>query len=175
MTAKQCTKIEQTHPACLHAVEKYEKVESINTQTDYKTTSKKMNRWKKTNLCLKVFKLQDNKFKIVQKNFQKILIKSSWKKRLVTMIITWKIWVVKGRRLVVIDCWRALICSAGSEFKSMWKKRYLGIYLDEYLNCSPHINHLGILGKGVDTPFSRSTPPYLRFPLSRNPRCPHVL
>ena len=78
MTAKQCTKIEQTHPACLLAVEKYEKVDSINTQNDYKT-SKKMNRWKKTNLCLKVFKFQDKKFKIVQNNFQKILIKSSWK------------------------------------------------------------------------------------------------
>ena len=37
-------KREQTHPMCLHTVEKYQKVESINTQNDYKTTSKKMNR-----------------------------------------------------------------------------------------------------------------------------------
>ena len=31
----------KTHPVCLHAVEKYKKVESINIQNDYKTTSKK--------------------------------------------------------------------------------------------------------------------------------------
>ena len=33
-----------------------------------------------------------------------------------------------------------------------------------------------IVGKGVHSPppFSRSTPPFLRFPLSRNPRCPHL-
>ena len=30
----------------------------------------------------------------------------------VTMIITWSIWAVKGQRLVVIDHWPALICSA---------------------------------------------------------------
>ena len=45
-------KREQTHPVCLHIVEKYEKVESINAQNDYETKSKK---WtdKKTNLfCL---------------------------------------------------------------------------------------------------------------------------
>ena len=34
-------KREQTHPLCLNTVAKYEKVESINTQNDYKTTSKK--------------------------------------------------------------------------------------------------------------------------------------
>ena len=28
---------------CLHAVEKYEKVESVNTQNDYAATSKKRN------------------------------------------------------------------------------------------------------------------------------------
>ena len=39
--AKQQQKREQTHPVCLHAVEKYEKVESLNTQKDYETTSKK--------------------------------------------------------------------------------------------------------------------------------------
>ena len=31
-TAKQQSKREQTHPVCLHAVEKCEKVESINRQ-----------------------------------------------------------------------------------------------------------------------------------------------
>ena len=42
--AKQLSKGEQTHPVCLQAVEKYEKMESVNTQIDYATTSKKMNR-----------------------------------------------------------------------------------------------------------------------------------
>ena len=41
MIAKHNHKTEQTHPECLHEVEKYEKVESINTQNDYKTTGKK--------------------------------------------------------------------------------------------------------------------------------------
>ena len=41
VTAKQQSKREQTHPVCLHAVEKCEKVESVNTQNDYETTSKK--------------------------------------------------------------------------------------------------------------------------------------
>ena len=70
---------EQTHPTCLHTVEKYENLESINTQNDYKTTIKKWTDKKKTNLCLKVFKFQNNKFKIVQKNLQEIVIKISWK------------------------------------------------------------------------------------------------
>ena len=35
--AKQQAKREQIH----HAVEKYEKVENVNTQNDYKTTSEK--------------------------------------------------------------------------------------------------------------------------------------
>ena len=35
---------------------------------DYKTTSEKSADKKKIHLCLKVFKFQDNKFKIVQKN-----------------------------------------------------------------------------------------------------------
>ena len=70
---------EQTHPMCLHTVEKYENLESINTQNDYKTTIKKWTDKKKTNLCLKVFKFQNNKFEIVQKNLQEIVIKISWK------------------------------------------------------------------------------------------------
>ena len=41
MITKQWAKWEQTYPMCLHAVEKYEKVESVNTKNDYKTTSKK--------------------------------------------------------------------------------------------------------------------------------------
>ena len=39
--AKQQAKREQTYPVCLHAVEKYEKVDNINTQNDYETASKK--------------------------------------------------------------------------------------------------------------------------------------
>ena len=39
--AKQRAKREQTHPVCSHAVERYEKVESINTQNNYEITSKK--------------------------------------------------------------------------------------------------------------------------------------
>ena len=35
---------------CLHAVEEYEKVESINTQDDYGTTSKKCTDKNKTDL-----------------------------------------------------------------------------------------------------------------------------
>ena len=42
--AKQQRKREQTHLACLHTVEKYAKLENANTQNDYKTASKKMNR-----------------------------------------------------------------------------------------------------------------------------------
>ena len=35
---------------CLHTAEKYEKVESINTQNDYKTANKKWTDKKKTDL-----------------------------------------------------------------------------------------------------------------------------
>ena len=38
---KQKAKREQTHPVCLHAVEKYKKVESVNTQNECETMSKK--------------------------------------------------------------------------------------------------------------------------------------
>ena len=37
---KQQSKREQAHPVCLQEVQKYEKVENINTQNDYETTSK---------------------------------------------------------------------------------------------------------------------------------------
>ena len=39
--AKQQSKREQAHPVCLQELKKYEKVESIKTQNDYETTSKK--------------------------------------------------------------------------------------------------------------------------------------
>ena len=41
MIVKQRAKREQTHPVCLHTVQKYEKVESVNTQNNYETTSEK--------------------------------------------------------------------------------------------------------------------------------------
>ena len=49
-------------------VEKYNSVETVNTQNGYETTSEKWTDKRKTSLCLKVFRLQDNKFKIVQNN-----------------------------------------------------------------------------------------------------------
>ena len=58
---------------CLHAVGKYEKVGSVNTQNDYETVSKNWTDKKKIKLfcvfCKKLFKFQENKFKIVQKSF----------------------------------------------------------------------------------------------------------
>ena len=39
--AKQQTKREQTHPMCLNAVAKYEKVDSVNAHNNYETTRKK--------------------------------------------------------------------------------------------------------------------------------------
>ena len=39
--AKQQAKREQTHPVCLQAMEKYKKVDSVNTHNDYETASKK--------------------------------------------------------------------------------------------------------------------------------------
>ena len=38
--SKQKTKREQTHPMCLNAVANDEKVERVDAQNDYKTTSK---------------------------------------------------------------------------------------------------------------------------------------
>ena len=52
MIAKQQAKREHTHPVCLYAVEKYEKVENVNTNNENKTTSKKMNRKKENRLVI---------------------------------------------------------------------------------------------------------------------------
>ena len=41
LIAKQQPKREQPHPICLHALEKYKKVENVNTQNDYEPMSKK--------------------------------------------------------------------------------------------------------------------------------------
>ena len=50
MIAKQQGKRELTHPVCLHAAEKYKKLESVNKENDYKTMSKKWTGKKKTDL-----------------------------------------------------------------------------------------------------------------------------
>ena len=63
MIEKQQAKRELTHPVCLHAVEKLQKVESINTKNNYEKTSNWTDK-KKTN-----FKFQENKFEIVHRNF----------------------------------------------------------------------------------------------------------
>ena len=49
---KQQAKREQSHSMYLHAVEKYEKVENVNTQYDYETTSKKWTDKKKPDFCI---------------------------------------------------------------------------------------------------------------------------
>ena len=41
MSAKQRAKRGQTHPVCLHAMEKYKKADCFNAQNDYKTASEK--------------------------------------------------------------------------------------------------------------------------------------
>ena len=47
------TNTEQTHPVCLHAVEKYtSKVESVNTQNDYETASKKNEQIRRKQTCI---------------------------------------------------------------------------------------------------------------------------
>ena len=68
MIAKQQVKREQTHPVCLHAVEKYEKVENVMITKQVK--KEQIKRKQTYYLCFViVFKFQENKFKIVQRNF----------------------------------------------------------------------------------------------------------
>ena len=43
-------KTEQAHPVCLQKLQKYEKVESVNTQNDHETTSQKWTDKKETDL-----------------------------------------------------------------------------------------------------------------------------
>ena len=57
--------------ACLHAVEKYEKIENVNTQNELKQRVKneQIKRKQTCYVCfVKVFKFLENKFKVVQKN-----------------------------------------------------------------------------------------------------------
>ena len=73
VVAKQQAKREQTYLVCLLAVEKYAKVESINIRMITKQVKNEQIKRKQTcSLCfVKVIKFQENKFKIVQKNFRK--------------------------------------------------------------------------------------------------------
>ena len=48
-------------------MQKVQKMQSVNTQNDYETTSK--NEQIKREQNCSVFKFQENKFKIIQKNF----------------------------------------------------------------------------------------------------------
>ena len=60
---------EQTHPVCSHGVEINEKEESLNTQTDYETTSKNEQIKRKQTPSLffvNVFKVQDRLKKILR-------------------------------------------------------------------------------------------------------------
>ena len=95
MIVKQWAKREHTYPVCLHTVEKYEKVKSINAQNDYETASKKWTDKKKTNLfcvfCKNDYisrkKVQDCSKKFLgNKNNNK---KDFLEKPLVKIIITW--------------------------------------------------------------------------------------
>ena len=79
---KQQAKREQTHPVCLHAVEKYKKLESINTQNKYKTMKKKKKRpdKKKTNF-FRVFCKCLNSKKTIQDHSEELLGNNNNKKR----------------------------------------------------------------------------------------------
>ena len=73
MIAKQRAKRERAHPGCLHAVEKYEKVESVNIHRMIMKSRVKNEQIKRKQTCsvcfVNVSKSQENDFKIVQKNF----------------------------------------------------------------------------------------------------------
>ena len=63
--AKQQSKREQTHPVYLQ-VQKYEKVENVNTQNDYETSKKRTDKKTDLSLCfVNVFKFQEDKFNII--------------------------------------------------------------------------------------------------------------
>ena len=67
---KQQSKREHTYPVCLYTMEKYKKLESVNTQNDYETNKKWRDKKKSlVFLCvINVFKFKENKFKIAQKD-----------------------------------------------------------------------------------------------------------
>ena len=69
---KEQTKRKHTHPACLHAVEKYEKVENINTQNDYEKTSKNSTDKKKSRLVPCALQMRLNSKKTSSRLFKRI-------------------------------------------------------------------------------------------------------
>ena len=73
----------ETYLVCLHAVTKYEKVESINTQNDYKTTSKKWTDKRTTNsFCVVCKSLNPKKTNSRSSTIVMIVKKISWKTHL---------------------------------------------------------------------------------------------
>ena len=67
-------KTDQTYPVCLHTTEKYGKVYGIASKhrviMKQQVKNEYMKRKQTCSLCfVNAFKFQDNKFKIVQKNF----------------------------------------------------------------------------------------------------------
>ena len=75
--AKQQSKREQTHPLYLHAAEKYEKVESVNTHSNYETVSKKLRDKKRTDLFFVFCEMCLNSKKTISRSFKRI----SWKRK----------------------------------------------------------------------------------------------
>ena len=104
---RQCVKRKQTNPVCLHAVEKYEKVDSNNIHRTITKQRVKNQQIKRKQNCsfltfVKVFKFQDSKFKIVQKNFSEIAIKKiSWK----THRSWWSLHDKYGQSKEIINYW----------------------------------------------------------------------
>ena len=70
--AKQQSKREQAHPVCLQEVQKYKKVESVNTLNDYETLRKKRTDKKKTALIFVFCKCLNYK-KTSSRYFERIL------------------------------------------------------------------------------------------------------
>ena len=115
---KQQSNRKQTHSVCSHEVEKYEKTERVKIQNDYEAASEKWTNKKKTDVlfvfCKRVYisrKFVQDRLKGFLRN-KNIIRKDFFEKPPVIMIITRQILAVEGRRLVVIDHWPALICSA---------------------------------------------------------------
>ena len=83
---KEQAKREQTYPVCLHAVEKYEKMENVNTQNDHETTSEKSTLKKKTDLFVVFCKCAEIPRKQVQDRSKDFLGKNNINKKK----ISWK-------------------------------------------------------------------------------------
>ena len=69
----QKSKREQTHLACLHAAEKYGKVESVNTQNDLVTVKNEQIKRKQTcSLCFVIVLMCLNSKKAISRTFKRI-------------------------------------------------------------------------------------------------------